>query len=447
MSLIALSVMIVWLPVVFYLFTRFKTQEAVIISFIIAWLFLPHKASFSFAGFPDYERMSATVYSILLLTIIYDFQRIKRFSLSWIDIPMIVWCICPLFSSISNGLGLYDGISESLAQTVAYGGPYFIGRICVNTLDGIRKLAIGIFIGGLAYVPLCLYEIRFSPQLHRIVYGYHVHSFAQTVRYGGFRPTVFMEHGLAVGMWMMAATLIGIWLWKTGVIKQLYGIPMRWLVAALLVTFILTKSTSAYGLLLAGVVVLLMAWQFRTSIALLLIVFFITFYLQQSISVNAHLTEQVITTLNSYNVPEERIQSLEFRFDNEELLADRARERKIFGWGGWGRNRVYDYNSRGELVDISTTDSLWIIAFGINGLVGLVSLYGSVLVPVLSFIWLYPAEDWCKYKVAPAAVIAVVITLYMLDCLLNDLPNPIFTLATGGISSLVVKNKTFNRHR
>ena len=432
-------VMTAWLPIVFYLFKRFKIQEAVIISFIVAWLFLPQRAGFVFPGLPDYERMSATVYSIFLATVVYDFQRIDKFNFSWIDIPMLVWCVCPLFSSISNGLGVYDGISASLGQTIAYGGPYFIGRIYLNNLAGMRKLAIGIFIGGLAYVPLCLYEIRFSPQLHRIIYGYHGNpSFVQTKRYGGFRPTVFMQHGLSVGMWMMAATLVGIWLWKTGSLKQLYSISMRWLVAALLITFILTKSTGAYGLLLLGVAVLFIAKQFRTSIALLLTVFFMAFYLQQNVSANVSFSEQIITTLNSFNVPEERILSLKYRFDNEELLGDKARERIIFGWGGWARNRVYDYNWRGEYVDVSTTDSLWIITFGTNGLVGLISLYASVLVPVLSFIWYYPALYWSHSKISSTVAIVVVVTLYMIDCLVNDQPNPVFTFATGGISTISI---------
>ena len=432
--------MIAWIPVVFYLFRKFKTQEAVIISFIVAWLFLPQKAGFSFPGLPDYEKISATVYGIFLATIIYDVRRISKFNLSWIDLPMLIWCICPLFSSISNDLGVYDGISASLNQTVSYGGPYFLGRIYLNSLVGLRNLATGIFLGGLVYIPLCLYEIRFSPQLHRIVYGYHGNqAFSQTIRYGGFRPTVFMKHGLEVGMWMMAATLIGICLWKTGVIRQIYGIHIRWLVGILLVTFVLIKSTGAYGLLLLGVIFLFLAWQFKNSIAFLLLLFAMVFYLQQNIFANTYLTDKIITTLSSI-VPEERIQSLQYRFDNEELLKVKAQERIVFGWGGWGRNRVYDYNWEGKLVDISVTDSLWIITFGTNGIVGLVSLFSSILVPVLSFcLFYFPARTWSNSKVAPAAVLTVVIVLYMLDCLLNNHINPIFTLANGGISGLVVE--------
>ena len=442
MSIQSQLIMIAWLPAVFYLFTRFKTQEAVAIGFIVAWLFLPQRAGFSFPGLPDYERMSATVYSILLATIVYDIQRFKNFNFSWIDLPMLVWCICPIFSSLSNDLGLYDGISESLYQAVAYGGPYFLGRIYLNNLASLRKLAIGIFIGGLVYVPFCLYEIRFSPQLHKIVYGYHGNpSFAQTIRYGGFRPTVFMQHGLSVGMWMMAATLIGIWFWKTGVIKEIYGIHIRWLVGILLVTFILTKSTGAYGLLLMGVIFLFMAWQFRTSIAFLLLICAMVFYLQQNVAANSHLTEQIVTTLSTV-APEERIQSLEYRFFNEEMLKEKAKEKAIFGWGGWGRNRVFNYDSDGFLVDASTTDSLWIITFGKNGIVGLISIFASIFIPAISFALLcFPAQTWSNYKVAPAAAIAIIIVLYAFDCLLNNQFNPVFILATGGIAGLVVQRK------
>ena len=446
MSPQAQLVMLAWIPIVLYFFTRFPAQRAVVISFIVAWLFLPQRAGFSLTGLPDYERMSATCYGILLATVIYDAQRFSIFKLGWLDLPMLIWCLCPFASSISNGLGAYDGISAVLSQTVSYGVPYFLGRIYLNNLAGLRNLAIGIFIGGLVYVPLCLYEIRMSPQLHNIVYGYLGNpSFAQTIRYDGYRPTVFMRHGLSVGMWIMAATLIGIWLWKAGIIKQLWGIQIKWLVAALLITFVLIKSTGAYFLLVLGIAILFTAWQFRTAILLFFLIGSMSFYLAQNALTETYITDQIIASLDGV-VPEERIGSLEFRFNNEELLADKARERIVFGWGGWGRNRVYDYNWAGELVDISVTDSLWIIAFGANGLVGLIAVFGSSLLPALSFVLSrYPARSWFNPKVAPAAVLVVVITLYMLDCALNNQPNPVFTLASGGIAGLVLKEPESNK--
>ena len=64
-------------------------------------------------------------------------------------------------------------------------------------------------------MPFCLFEIRMSPQLHKCVYG-STSAPRQTFRWGGFRPMVFMQRGLAVGIWMIAGVAVGMWLWVTG---------------------------------------------------------------------------------------------------------------------------------------------------------------------------------------------------------------------------------------
>ncbi|MGL5834891.1 MAG: O-antigen ligase family protein [Waterburya sp.] len=450
MSPQAQFVLLAWIPIVFLLFKRFPPQKAVIISFIVAWLFLPQRVEFPLPLIPDYDRLSATSYGILLATWFYDARRFQAFKFGWLDIPMAIWCICPMASSLTNGLGVYDGCAASLTAIITYGVPYFIGRIYFNNLTGIRQLATGIFLGGLVYVPLCLLEVAISPQLHRLIYGYHgIREFAQSVRYGGFRPTVFMQHGLAVGMWMMAATLIGIWLWQAKVINQIAGFPIAWFIPVLLVTFVLLKSTGAYVYLLYGIVILLTAKWLRTALPLLVLIVMIFSYILMGTSgaITPERSEQIVTIAEDL-AGADRAHSLDFRFDNEEILADKARQKMIFGWGGWDRNRVFEYNYQNELVDTTITDSLWILAFGINGLVGLIAIFSSVLLPALSFFYCcYPASSWFHPKVAPAAMLATITTLYMLDCTLNNQPNPVFTLASGSIAGLVLTQQHLNRFR
>lgn len=432
MSPLVYIVMFAWIPAVLYLVWWLPARQGIIVSFITAWLFLP-EAKFPLPGFPDYTKASATCYGILLATIIFDAKRFSSFRLGWLDLPMLIWCICPFASSISNNLGWYDGVTAVMQQTMGWGVPYYLGRIYFSDLDGLRKLAIGIFTGGLIYVPLCLFEVRMSPQLHSTIYGFHAHSFGQTIRYGGFRPTVFMKHGLAVGAWMMAATLIGVWLWKAGVIKQLWSIPIRWLVAALLLTTVLVKSTGALLLLVTGIIILFVAKWFRTSLVLLFLIVSIWSYLY--VGATGSFSGDQIVSVVSEVIDEDRAGSLMFRFDNEEILSAKARQRMIFGWGGWGGNRVY--NEWGE--DISVTDSLWIITFGAYGVVGLISITASLLLPVIGFIQRYPASLWFHRKVAPAAALAVLLVLYMVDCVLNAMSNPVYTLACGSIAGLVLK--------
>ncbi|PNW61828.1 UNVERIFIED_CONTAM: hypothetical protein BEN50_04540 [Euhalothece sp. KZN 001] len=437
-----------WIPfVIFYLYKRFPSQQAVIYGFILAWLFLP-VASFTFPGIPDLTKTSAASYAIFFAVVLYDFDRLEKLRPHWVDIPIIMLCIVPFFSSLSNGLGAYDGASQTLSRFVTWGMPYLIGRIFLNDATGLRRLSMGMFMGGLIYVPLCLFEVRMSPQLHSMVYGYFPHSFAQTIRYGGWRPNVFMQHGLEVGMWMMAATLIGIWLWRSGALKKLWGYPLKLLVPILFVTFILVKSTGAYGLLLIGLGVLWLGRKLKTALPAFVLATMIIIHAGFSAFGTPFYATQLVSYMKQVGIPEERTASLEFRWDNEEILAEKAQQRIIFGWGGWGRNRVYEENWRGELVDVSVTDSLWIIIYGVNGLFGLIGLMGTLVLPPVSLFWLkLPAKAWEKPQAAPVAGLGVVILLYALDCLLNAMVNPIFILGVGGIAELVAQPQTQHRSR
>lgn len=436
-SPIALLVLFLWIPAVIYLFWRFPPQRAMVVSFVVAWLFLP-VVNFPLPGIPDLTKMSATCYGVLLATCIYDAGRFSSFKPSWLDLPMLIWCLCPFASSITNDLGPYDGFSAALDQIVTWGVPYFLGRLYLSNLAGMKQLAIGIFAGGVSYVPLCLFEIRFSPQLHRIVYGYHAYAdFSQAIRYGGYRPTVFMDHGLAVGAWMMAATLSGIWLWKTAVIKQLWNMPIKPLLAVLMITFFLCKSTGAYFLLVLGIIFLFSGKWFRTALPVFLLIVSICSYLYVNAETETYFTDQIVSSLSG-KVDAERVESLAFRFNNEEVLVDKARQRIVFGWGGWGRDLIFDEQGK----QLTVQDSLWIIAFGHYGRVGLSSLTASMLLPVASlFVLRYPARSWSKREVAPVAVVTMIVVLYMLDCVLNAMINPIFILASGGISGLAMKER------
>jgi len=420
-----------WMPIVFYLFVRFPTQRAVIISFVVAWLFLP-QASYPIPLLPPYDKISASCYAILLATIVYDTARITTFKPGWLDVPMVICCLCPIVSQVTNG---GSPISPTFTQIVTWGLPYFVGRLYFGSLDGLRQLAIGFFAGGLAYIPFTLIEGVRGPILHQMVYGVNAfEDWGQARRLGGWRPVVFMQHGLMVGLWMMTAALIGVWLWQTGTLKKFLGRNIKTLVIVLTIAFFLCRSTGAYSLFAFGLIVLFSAKHFRTSLPLLFIIGYIVFYLYVAASGQFSSDDAVGFITQIFG--EERAASMKFRFDMEEILGDKARQAFLFGWGDGGGNRVY--NQYGQ--DISVTDSLWIIAFGVNGAVGLASLFSSLLLPVVVFcVSKYPARTWANPKVAPAAVLAVSLTMYVFDCVLNAMTNPIFALIAGGLSGLVLK--------
>ncbi len=426
-------VLLGWIPIIILLFGIVPARRAVIVAFIGAWLFLP-VAGFSITGLPDFTKMTATSYGAMLGVVLFDASRLTRFRPTWIDIPIVVYCAVPMATSLSNGLGLYDGASSVFHTTISWGLPYLIGRLYFSDLEGLRELAIGIFVGGLVYVPLCLYEIRMSPQLHDMIYGFHQHRFGQTKRFGGWRPMVFMQHGLAVGTWMAAASLVGVWLWHTKALTQIRQAPMLLLLPILVATTIMCKSMNAIVLLILGVSSLCITRLAHLRLALVCILLIPPTYMFTRVSgiwSGAHLVRLTSDVIN-----EERAQSINARLQYEELLITKALQRPAFGWGGWGRNRVYD--ERGK--DLTVTDGLWIIAFGKTGLVGLCALTATFLVPLTLLLWRWPIGMWYHPATAPAAVVAVLLGLFMVDSLLNAMVNPIFTLGAGGLGGMIAND-------
>jgi O-antigen ligase len=76
----------------------------------------------------------------------------------------------------------------------------------------------------------------------------------------------------------------------------------------------------------------------------------------------------------------ERADSLNVRFSQEQQLLERASQRFMFGWGRYGRNRVYEEDT-GK--DLSLTDGAWIQILGQFGIVGFVAQFGLLALPVL----------------------------------------------------------------
>ena len=65
--------------------------------------------------------------------------------------------------------------------------------------------------------------------------------------------------------------------------------------------------------------------------------------------------------------------SLEFRFYHEGLLLEHAKDKILFGWGGWGRSTFYN----------SVTDGTWIIILGSSGILGFLAYFGLALLSCL----------------------------------------------------------------
>jgi len=371
---------------------------------------------------------------VMLGVALFDSSRLMAFRRSVWDLPMLVWCLVPFASSMTNGLGVYDGASSVLQQTVTWGVPYFIGRLYFADSPGLRDLALAVVLGGVIYIPLCLWEVRMSPQLHDTIYGYRPHSFAQTKRFGGWRPMVFMQHGLAVGLFMAFATIIAFWLWFSGAVKRLFGFPFWPVVVALGVTTVLCKSAFAVLAMLTAFGSLMAAKWFRTRIFVAALVLFAPIYMTAR-TAGGWSGEELLQL--GRLISEERSASLETRLNSSDQLTEKALQRPVFGWGGHSRNLIKDDRGRNEAIP----DAFWVITLGTYGLVGLVSVTTVLLLPPAKLTLRAPIKRWLAPSAAPAVGLAMAVTIYMLDNLLNAMANPVFVVAAGGLTGLAIRRR------
>jgi tetratricopeptide (TPR) repeat protein len=430
-TIVAYIALFGWVPAIVVFFALLPSRRAATVAVIGAWLLLP-PYQIPISNFPDYSKNTAATLGMLLGTLFFSPDRILAFRPRWFDLPMVLWCFCGVASSLQNGLGLYDGLSDSLRQLMYWGLPYLLGRWYFGNLESLRAFSIAMIVGGLAYVIPCLWEARMSPQLLGNVYGF---TKWQGTRLGGFRPHVFFYTGLELGMWMSAVSLTAWWLWLCGVVKK-FG-PMsfgRVLLPILLGTSVLCRSTGALVLLAGGMILLWASNRFKTRMLLYALVLFGPLYV--ALRIPNLWSGQQLVDLAKASVGADRAQSLEYRFMCENLLVAKALEQPVFGWGAWGRSSVYfsnDYRDDGHKVP---TDGLWIITLGSKGFIGLSLLYLVLGLPAILFLWHFPVRLWRHPHVAPATLAATFLGLYIIDCLLNGFINIIYVTLAGGLISL-----------
>jgi hypothetical protein len=319
-----------------------------------------------------------------------------------------------------HGLTYYDALSFGLAAAVLL-LPFLLGRKFLASPKDHLILLYVLSLAGFIYTFFALFEIRMSPQLNTWIYGFFPHSFAQHYRGGGFRPVVFLEHGLWLGIFLAASFLatLGLWRSKKGNDRGLLLFVAIWVA----MTFVLSKN---FGALLITVVLAPLILLFKVRIQMIAAAIIATTILFYPIVRGANVLplDNIISTVKQ--VSEERAGSLKYRFDNEDILLDRANERPLFGWAGWGRSRVYDEYSGS---DTSTTDGAWIIILGIGGWARYFTEFGLLTIPILL---LALRAKKLKITIATSAL-CLILCANLVDLIPNATLTPVTWLIAGAL--------------
>lgn len=435
-------------PTVAILFSMLRPHHAAAIAMFGAMLFLPERVGFDLPGLPSIDKGSLPSLVVLIALLLTASRRLAPAQLLRRSDWFLVVLVLGVFATGSansdpvacgpltiRGMGTWDALSDASGILLGIVAPYLAGRAQIRSSRELRDFATILVGASLLYLPLIYFELRMSPQLHNMVYGFMQHTFGQTIRFGGYRPMVFMSHGLTLAMFSLAGVVAAWALTRRGL--RAFGVLSVPIALVLSVTHVLLKSTGAILYALAALPLVFLVKR-RTGFVVTALLCAVVLTYPSSRAAGTFPTTWLVEQAQTLSY--DRAGSLEFRFWNEDILLEKARQRFWLGWSIWGRSRVCDADGR----DIVVTDGYWIIVFGAYGAVGFYALFGLLtnasLTAFRALRHLRPAEAHLLSALAWIQVLLVV------DLIPNGLGSNLHLYLTGCIvgaaHSLVRENRS-----
>ena len=441
MHLPPLAVLIVWIPLGIWLFRRFPVRIAILANFLGGWVLLPGA---NYTPTPDdfpywilgvclpagYLCTKATVIGFAALAGILLFHSAdwKKFRPSLSDLPIALWCCVPLLSALTHWSTFSQGFLGAIYQSIAWGVPWLLGRRYFSDASSLLLAAKACVIAAACYIPICLIEIVTGPHLYAFFYGYQPYQWVGAERYIGHRPIGFLEDGNQLGIWMAASTLIAATLVLRRLTSRILGLPAAWVAVALAIVTLLCQSAGSIVLLVVLLPLTLLKSRsvLRASIAILVlgIVFFALFRMTGLVSLRALAQSNGFLYSIAEHLNNIGRHSLIWRLARDESHMRVALRHPLLGWGQWDWWRSGDTRPWG----------LWLLVFGMYGLVGLAALGAIFFQPVLRIGW--PKERIGNANEFALRMAIVGLTLMVaFDSLLNSTLILPYLLLIGGLAT------------
>ena len=436
-NLIAGAALVFWPLVSFALFKIMPVGRAILASIIGAYLFLPPvPAGFDPPLFPALTKDSIPNMVIVVLCLVFAKGKIEWLPQNGIARALVlIFIFSPVLTVMANGDPVFYGrvglpglrTTEAIAlciQQALFLAPFLLARHYLSTDKDQRDLLLALVIGGLVYSIPALLEVRLSPQLNQWVYGFYQHSFAQTIRFGGYRPLVFLYHGIWLAFFLMTATIAAICLFRATPTKKMW----KYAAAAVYLGLVLFLCKSAGALVFAVIlvpIIMLTTQHIQLSVAAVVAVLAVSYPLFKQADLVP--TEPLLERIEEVSL--DRANSLRFRFDNEIVLLDRAYQRPAFGWGTWGRNHILDGWTG---IILTVTDGRWIIVIGMFGWLGYIAEFGLLAVPILLMWWKGPHPK--DKGISPyVGAIGLMLAINIFDLIPNATITPMTWLFAGAM--------------
>lgn len=442
---LAYLMLALWPVVTIVLFRRQPADRALILSLMVGYLFLPEfPAAFDFPLLPPISKHTIPALAAFGVCLVkFGPQGLLMPQSPLARVLLAVFIFVPLVTTVTNtepvyygqvglpGLGIKDAIALMLQQVMLV-MPFLLARQYLAEPGSQRYFLQALMVFGLIYSLPMLVELRLSPQLNNWIYGYYQHSFAQSVRGGGYRPVVFLYHGLWVSFFIMTAAVAAFALWRQ---DSRLNTP-KTLLCALYLLLVLVASKSLGALILAAVALpclLFLSRMMQIRIALLIGLLAIAYPVMKG----ANIIPEDRILAAAASIEDERSRSLDFRFQQERILLDRANRKPVFGWGSWGRNHILDPVSGAIL---TVTDGRWIIAIGVYGWIGFLAEFGLLVTPFF-LLWRGSRELGADRLSPYIAPMSLILAVNVADLIPNATLTPLTWLLAGALTGYAERMK------
>ena len=425
-----------WPLVTFVLYLRLPIVRATLWSILGAYLLLPPAIEVDLPLIPPLDKSSISNLSAFFSCWFITGKPVRLLpNILWVRLILLVFVSSPFITALLNpepiiagqrfikGMESYDAFSAVIRQIILM-LPFAMGFALFRTEQDLESIFRVLAISGILYSVPMLLEVRLSPQLNQWIYGYFPSQFLQSMRGEGFRPVVFIGHGLGVAYFAMTALISAATLQKLRL--SVLGISSTMIVMFLVVVLFLCKSL---GSVIYAIVILFLMYLTKPISQVKIARFLVLLTILYPLLRTADLVPLQDMVDMAEVVSEERATSLNFRFENEERLLNKAMQHPFFGWGSWGRNRVYDLVT-GK--DLSITDGRWIITLGSFGLMGFLAEFGLLALPVFLCARNIKRAT-SRQELVMVATLVMLLTINMIDLLPNSTLTPFSWLLAGSL--------------
>jgi hypothetical protein len=439
---VAYTALAAWFVISLAIYALMRAPMATAVVYIAGNLLLPEGIAIDPPLLPDIGKQEVISLAALIAVTAFARQRMRAARIGTGAELMIAMGVAGIAFTVFNnsdfirsgrmlisGTNPTDIIPDIIVVIIRWAIPFVIARAVYTRARDGRTLMLVLAIAGLFYSVPVIIELIISPQLHKFVYGYMQHGFLQTLRGSGYRPMVFMPHGLNLTFFLVMAVAAASTLWRTERSKLQASYALLTLYLGVILLLCRSTGSTLYAFIITPLILFTTPrLQIHVASALAILVFSYPVLRQAEVIP----FEAALNVAKQY-AGERRAKSFQARLYTEETMLERIKERPWFGWASPGRSGVRDAVT-GEFKTVY--DGYWVILLAKRGIVGFISIFALLLLPIFiagrAISRIRAPEDR-----ALLGALSLMIAFSTFDLLPNSTVDNYLTIFSGALAGLV----------